>query len=105
MKSFNFVRDREDIGPFVSASLPIVCPSGDFLRHRHHHRERHKNLWHDKKIQEGHTMVQFRVEFASESWPSQAAIVRASSVVWSSAPSAKFCYTKAIRWRRDADIV
>ena len=26
MKSFNFGGDREDIGPFVSASLPIVCP-------------------------------------------------------------------------------
>ena len=24
MKSFNFGGDREDIGPFVSASLPIV---------------------------------------------------------------------------------
>ena len=24
-----------------------------------------------QKIQEGHTMVQFRVEFASASWPSQ----------------------------------
>ena len=71
MKSFNFGGDREDIGPFVSASLPIVCPSGDFLSHRHHHRERHQNLWHAKKMQEGHTMVQFRVEFASASWTSQ----------------------------------
>ena len=71
MKSFNFGGDREDIGPFVSASLPIVCPSGDFLSHRHHHREQHQNLLHAKKIQEGHTMVQFRVEFACASWPSQ----------------------------------
>ena len=67
MKSFNFGGNREDIGPFVSVSIPIVCPSGDFLRHRHYHRERHQNLWHAKKIQEGHTMFQFRVEFASAS--------------------------------------
>ena len=72
MKSFNFGGDREDIGSYVSASLPILCPSGDLLSLRHHHREWHQNLLcHADKIQKGHTMVQFRVEFASTSWPSQ----------------------------------
>ena len=31
MEIFKFGTDREDIGSFVSASLRIVCPSGDFL--------------------------------------------------------------------------
>ena len=26
---FKFSTDREDIGPFMSATLPIVCPLGD----------------------------------------------------------------------------
>ena len=32
MEIFKFGTDREDIGPFVSASLPIVCPSGEFFK-------------------------------------------------------------------------
>ena len=60
MKSFNFGGDREDIGPFDSASLPIVCPSASPSQGAP------KSLT-CQKIQEEHTMVQFRVEFASAS--------------------------------------
>ena len=70
MKSFNFGEDREDIGPFVSASLAIVCPSGDFKPSASPSRAAPNSLT-CQKIQEGHTMVQFRVEFASASMPSQ----------------------------------
>ena len=49
MEVFKFGTDREDIGLFVSASLPIVCPSGGFKSLRQHHRERHQNLCHAKK--------------------------------------------------------
>ena len=71
MKSFNFGGDREDIGSFVSASLPIVCPSGRFFKPSASPSRAAPKSLTCQKIQEGHTMVQFRVEFASASWPSQ----------------------------------
>ena len=43
------------------------------------------------------------VAFAKPSWcHHMTSGLHRTSVVWSSAPSAKFCYTKAIRCRRDA---
>ena len=67
MKSFNFGGDRKDIEPFVSASLPI----GRVLKHSASPSRAAPKSLTCQKIQEGHTMVQFRVEFASTSWLSQ----------------------------------
>ena len=72
MEIFKFGTDREDIGPFVNASLPIVWPRGDFKAFG-------STIASDTKIFDipkndgGHTKVQFRVEFVHvcTSWPSQ----------------------------------
>ena len=58
MEIFKYGTEREDIGPFVSASLPIVWPSGELAPSR----AIPKSLT-CQKMPEGHTKVQFRIEF------------------------------------------
>ena len=67
---FKFGTDGEDIGPFVSTSLPIVYPSGDFKAFGSTI-ARETKIFDMPKMSEGHTKVQFRVEFVYTSWPSQ----------------------------------
>ena len=64
MKSFNFGGNREDIGPFVTHRMSI----GRFFKPAASPSRAAPKSLTCQKIQEGHTMVQFRVEFASTSW-------------------------------------
>ena len=67
MEIFKFGTDREDIGPLVSASLPI----GRFFKPSTALSRAIPKSPTCQKMSEGHTKVQFRVQFVCISWPSQ----------------------------------